>query len=253
MQHIIDVPSFVLVDGFSHRHVGQCSSTNSALMELPVGHDRSWLTAGTQTQGKGRSGRSWTSENGNLFASVRLENPSAPEQAAGLSFVMALAARDAICQTASGIDAKLKWPNDILIDGMKLAGILLEAMTAPDGDITTVCGIGVNCRHAPASQTALYATTSLAARGYLVEPERLFVHLAKAFAERLSQWDRGKGMASICADWKQVSAGIGTQINARAGGTESHGIFRDITPEGHLLLETKAGVEVITAADIFLA
>lgn len=243
----------MLGNGFIHLHVDECESTNSELLNLPAGHDRLWLTADSQTGGRGRSGRNWISSQGNLFASVRVENPSAPEHAAGLSFVLALAAKDAVREVADGLDVKLKWPNDMLVSGKKLAGILLEATSDAAGQITTVCGVGINCRYTPDSQNTLYAATSLMECGYAVEPAQLFSKLTVSFAKRLAQWDRGAGMASICADWKQVAAGIGTEIKARTGETERRGIFRDITPEGHLILETQAGIETITAADIFLA
>ncbi|MEM1366255.1 MAG: biotin--[acetyl-CoA-carboxylase] ligase [Pseudomonadota bacterium] len=229
-----------------------CGSTNLELIKLPAGHDRLWLTADEQSGGRGRNGRKWVSDRGNLFASIRLENPSELKLAAGLSFVLALAAKDAIDALEVDIDVKLKWPNDLLVDGAKIAGILLEANCKPGTDLTIVCGVGINCAHAPGGAETLYPTTSLLAEGLSIKAQALFVHLWRAFGRRLAQWDRGHGMASICADWKLVAAGIGSEITARTGGTERRGIFRDITSEGRLLLETSAGMETIAAADIFL-
>ncbi|MEN0088277.1 MAG: biotin--[acetyl-CoA-carboxylase] ligase [Pseudomonadota bacterium] len=254
MSDMADVPEFILGADFRHRHMRSCGSTNSELLMLDAGHDRLWLTADAQSGGRGRSGRQWMSEPGNLFASVRLEDPSSPQYAAGLSFVLALAAKDAIdVASANQVDIELKWPNDIVVEGAKLAGILLEATSASTGIITAICGVGVNCAHAPDGSATLYRTTSLAEQGCTIEPADLFAHLWSAFNSRLAQWNRGHGMASICKDWKRAAAGIGSSITARTGGSERRGIFRDITPEGHLLLETSAGMETITAADIFLA
>lgn len=192
------------------------------------------------------------SEEGNLFASVRLENPSSLDKAAGLSFVLALAARDAVVASGAIPELRLKWPNDMLVGGAKIAGLLLEANTLPTGQFAVVCGVGINCAHAPDREGTLYETTSLADLGFSLEPQDLFAHLWQAFVSRLELWDQGHGMAAICAEWKRHAAGLGQTITARTGNGERRGIFRDLTPDGHLIIDTAQGRETITAADIFL-
>ena len=161
-----------------------------------------WIAARSQTAGRGRRGRSWTSEPGNLYASLLLSDPSPPERAAELSFVAALAAYDAVAEVA-GLAGRLaiKWPNDVLCDGAKLAGILIEGQGA-----SVVVGIGINCAHHPAGTP--YPATDLAACGVRVSPDRLFEALASAMRRRLAQWDRGTGFASIRADWLARAAGL---------------------------------------------
>src|SRR5882672_7612875 len=108
-----------------------------------------WITARAQSAGRGRRGRAWVSEPGNLYATLLLTDPAPPARAAQLSFVAALAVHDAIAQLAPSLAPRLalKWPNDVLCDGRKAAGILIEAEGAHP--LIVAVGIGVNCRHHP--------------------------------------------------------------------------------------------------------
>src|SRR4029077_5586580 len=110
-----------------------------------------WITARTQTAGRGRRGRTGVSDPGNLYATLLLTDPAPPERAAQLSFVAALATHDAIAACAPALIRRLalKWPNDILLDGAKVAGILIEAEGARP--LLVAVGIGINCRHHPAA------------------------------------------------------------------------------------------------------
>src|SRR5690348_5434067 len=108
-----------------------------------------WITAAEQTAGRGRRGRPWVSAPGNLYASLLLVDPAPLGQVAQVSFVAALAVHDAVTDVASALAPRLtlKWPNDVLGEGRKLAGILIEGEgTRP---LLTVIGLGVNCRHHP--------------------------------------------------------------------------------------------------------
>src|SRR5262249_7355107 len=127
-----------------------------------------WLTAQQQTAGRGRRGRIWVSEPGNLFASLLLADPSPPARAPELSFVAALAVHDATATLLPGAASRLalKWPNDVLIDGKKFCGILVEGEGA-----AVVVGIGVNCMHHPVQ--AAFPATDLAASGLAVTPDDL--------------------------------------------------------------------------------
>ena len=112
-----------------------------------------WITAVTQTQGRGRMDRSWASPPGNLYASLLLREPAAPERAPELGFVAALALRDAIIAEAPALASRLafKWPNDLLLAGKKCAGILIEGDVGVDNRVNAVIGIGVNCASHPAT------------------------------------------------------------------------------------------------------
>src|SRR5215813_8228038 len=133
------------------------ASTNSEALAYARAGEQGplWITARAQTAGRGRRGRTWVSEPGNLYGTLLLTDPAPPERAAQLSFVAALATHDAVSACAPALGGRLtfKWPNDVLLDGAKLAGILIEAEgTRP---LLVAVGIGVNCRHHPAATESL--------------------------------------------------------------------------------------------------
>jgi BirA family biotin operon repressor/biotin-[acetyl-CoA-carboxylase] ligase len=173
-------------------------STNGEALALARAGDRGpvWVTASSQTAGRGRRGRAWVSEPGNLYASLLLTDPSPPQRAAELSFVAALAVHDAVGGRVPGVAARLalKWPNDLLIDRCKFAGILIEGEGA-----AVVIGIGVNCTHHPADTA--YPATDLASAGIRATPEGVFAALSAAMVVRLDQWKRGEDFPAIRTDW----------------------------------------------------
>jgi BirA family biotin operon repressor/biotin-[acetyl-CoA-carboxylase] ligase len=248
-----DAPRFSIAHGFTHVHLEEVGSTNTTLIQLAgQGEDRLWLSATRQISGKGRSGRSWQSTPGNLFASVLLEDPAPADKAAGLSFACALALHDAMSARSGGAELSIKWPNDILINKRKVAGLLLEATQLGGGRLALVAGFGANCAHHPdVDEQVLFPPTSLRSEGFDVTAEALFAALHPAFANRLDQWDRGHGLSAILSDWKARAHGIGTEIRARTGTEELHGIFENIDETGRLVLRLRHGVRHISAADVF--
>ena len=210
-----------------------------------------WITAAQQTAGRGRRGNAWTSEPGNLYASLLLTDAAPPAHLPELCFVVALAVRDAAVETAPQLapKLKLKWPNDLLLDGAKLAGILIEAESA-GGRGATVAGIGVNCAHHPVDTG--YPASDMAAAGAAVTPEHLFRSLSGAMCRRLAQWDRGSGFAAIRAEWLTHAAGIGGDIVVRLPGRELAGTFETLDRMGRLMLRLPAGtLEAITVGEVF--
>jgi BirA family biotin operon repressor/biotin-[acetyl-CoA-carboxylase] ligase len=210
-----------------------------------------WVTAKEQTAGRGRRGNEWISVRGNLYATLLVLNPSAADVAAQLSFVAALAVHDAIgdCATALRENLTLKWPNDVLCGGNKLAGILIEG-EAVATRFAVAIGIGVNCKHHPA-QTS-YPATDLVAVGAEVSAEDLFYALSATMLRRLTQWGRGSGFAAIRSDWLERSAGIGDQMRVRLPGRELFGRCEGLDEGGRLLLRVADGtVQTITAGDVF--
>jgi BirA family biotin operon repressor/biotin-[acetyl-CoA-carboxylase] ligase len=205
-----------------------------------------WITARRQTAGRGRQGRGWTSEPGNLYASLLLSEPSPPERAPELSFVAALAVHDAITDVAELAGRlAIKWPNDLLCDGAKLAGILIEGQGP-----SVVVGIGVNCLQHPSD--AAYPATNLAACGVDVSPQRLFDALARAMDCRLTQWGRGSGFASIRRDWLARATGLGSDVHVGTAERDLFGRFETIDDAGRLVLRLPDGrSEAIAAADVF--
>jgi len=212
-----------------------------------------WITAERQTAGRGRRGNAWTSEPGNLYASLLLADAAPAARLPEVCFVAALALRDAVRGTAPKLASKLKlkWPNDLLLGGAKFAGILIEAETV-GGRTTSVVGIGVNCAHHP-GDTA-YPATHLAANGAAVTPAALFRALTGTMVARLAQWERGAGFSAIRAEWLSHAAGIGGDLVVRLPDRELRGKFESLDSAGRLMLRLPAGtLEAITAGDVFPA
>jgi BirA family biotin operon repressor/biotin-[acetyl-CoA-carboxylase] ligase len=167
----------------------------------------------------------------------------------GLSFVAALALHDAIaeCASALGPRLKVKWPNDLLLGGEKLAGILIEGESDPV--FSVAIGVGVNCATHP--DDVVYPATDLAAGGALVTPAQVLTVLSAAMTRRLAQWARGDGFAGIRADWLKRAAGLGEIIRVRLPERELSGRFNGLDEAGRLLLEQPGGVLAITAGEVF--
>jgi BirA family biotin operon repressor/biotin-[acetyl-CoA-carboxylase] ligase len=227
---------------------GTIDSTNAELLRLARAGERGplWVVARRQSAGRGRRGRTWVSEPGNLYASLLLTDPAPPERAPELSFVGALALHDAIAGRIPGLAArlKLKWPNDLLIDRHKFAGILVEGEGA-----AVVAGFGVNCIHHPAG--VAYPATDLAAAGVRATPEGVFMPLSAAMVVRLGEWGRGAGFAQIRADWLKRAAGLGKPTTIALLEGERSGIFEGIDDRGCLLLRLADGtIQAIAAGDV---
>jgi len=228
-------------------------STNAEALELARRGERGplWITALEQLAGRGRRGNAWASPPGNLYATLLLTDPAPSDRAPELSFVAALAVDDAILDCAPGLRGKLalKWPNDVLCGGLKLAGILIEGEGHIAG-LAVAVGIGVNCIHHPPQTT--HPATDLAAAGVKVSAESLFEALSAAMLERVAQWNRGLGFAGIRADWMMRAAGIGGDMRVRLPGRELLGRGEALDERGRLLLRLADGsLQTIAAGDVF--
>lgn len=209
-----------------------------------------WIVAREQTAGRGRRGRTWASPPGNLYASLLLTDPSPPPRAAELSFVAALALHDAISLLAPAVASRLalKWPNDLLGDGAKLAGILVEGEGT--GIVVAAIGIGVNCAHHPAGTG--FPATDLAAMGAPASPDALFTALSGAMAQRLNEWRRGEGFAAIRAAWLARAVGLGKPVRVALAGGQLEGCFEALDPAGRLVLRKADGSSAtIAAGEVF--
>jgi len=241
--------------------LGTTGSTNAKARLRAQEGDRGplWIAATAQTEGRGRRGRGWISPPGNLYATLLLSEPSPFENAPQLAFVAALALRDAVVLEVSALAARLKfkWPNDLLLDGRKCAGILIEGEAAPEGGaqkgFIVVIGIGVNCRsHPSAAEGGSFPATDLAVHGATITPEQLFARLSATMCRRLAQWDRSRGFAAILADWLKDARGIGEPIAVRDGDAQIQGRFVGLDHAGHLVLErADGGLTKIAAGDVF--
>jgi BirA family biotin operon repressor/biotin-[acetyl-CoA-carboxylase] ligase len=227
------------------------TSTNTEALALAQKGERGplWVTASRQSAGRGRRGRIWVSEGGNLFASLLLTDPAPIEHWPQLSFVAALAVHDAIAELASAVRPRLtiKWPNDLLLDRTKFAGVLIEGEGS--GMSALAVGIGVNCASHPTDTD--YPATDLAVAGASVLPEALFAALSAKMLGRLAQWNRGEHFSTIRADWLSRAAGLSENIRVRLADRDLVGRFETIDDTGRLvLLVPDAGREVISAADV---
>jgi BirA family biotin operon repressor/biotin-[acetyl-CoA-carboxylase] ligase len=210
-----------------------------------------WVTARQQTAGRGRRGSAWISPPGNLYATLLVSDPAPAESAPQLSFVAGLAVHDAIVDCAAALRKKLalKWPNDILCEGKKLAGILIESEMI-EARLAVAIGIGVNCMHHPL-ETA-YPAADLATAGAAVVAEDLFAALSGAMARRLAQWRRGLGFASVRADWLERATGMDGELRVRLPGREMFGRGQALDERGRLILRLADGtLQTITAGDVF--
>ncbi|HVH79438.1 MAG TPA: biotin--[acetyl-CoA-carboxylase] ligase [Stellaceae bacterium] len=210
------------------------------------------ICAGEQTLGRGRRGRAWASPPGNLYASILLRPECSVGAVAQLGFVAALSLAAAIDDLAPKIIIRCKWPNDLLANEKKVAGILLETeMTAADHADFTVVGTGVNLASSPPDTP--YPATSLAAEGAEgIAPTVLVGTYIRHFADYLSLW-RAQGFAPIRDAWLARAAGLGEPIQVRLERSTLDGRFLDLDNDGALLLDLPTGCRRITAGEIFPA
>ncbi|MGE3831218.1 MAG: biotin--[acetyl-CoA-carboxylase] ligase [Parvibaculaceae bacterium] len=226
------------------RHFTEIDSTNAEAHRLAARGEAGplWLVADRQTAGRGRLGRHWISEPGNLYATI-LFTITAPSPVVGqVSFPAALAVHETAASVLpKGADGlAIKWPNDVLLGGAKFAGILAETLNQnADGTITLAIGFGINIAHAP--QGTPYPVTTLAQRGANVAPMDLHVVLAKALTKWLAAWDEGRGFDAVRREWLSRASGLGRTFAATSGRTALSGAFVGLGDDGAMILELADG------------
>ncbi len=214
-----------------------------------------WILALEQTKGRGRRGRTWIAPKGH-FAATLVMRPSEPPQVVALrSFVAALALFDAFAAVMGRAEGlSLKWPNDVLLNGGKVAGILLESAGVGTKLGYLAIGIGVNLIEAPQSalvEPGAVSPVSLAGEtGIFLTPEEFLNLLAPAYAHYEAQFST-YGFAPIREAWLARAAKLGEVITARTMQSETRGRFDTVDAEGNLVLSTATGRAVIPAAEIF--
>lgn len=224
----------------------QAGSTNDeALARLRASDTPLWLTAERQTAGRGRRGRPWSSEAGNLYASYAFA-PDWPQRVFGLlPLACAVALGDALA--TFGITPGLKWPNDVQIDGMKCAGILIEAETSATRR-RAVIGFGVNVSHAPDG----VAATHVGAYAPEATAQTVFAALRPALAAALAALAAPDGIGATRARWLQRAVGIGLPVVVRYDSNSIEGRFLGLDEDGRLILEQEGGTRTISAGDVFV-
>lgn len=210
-----------------------------------------WITAAVQTAGRGRRGRAWSTQRGNLAATLLMVTDRPAAEAAQLSFVAALAACDLADACLGAGAARLKWPNDVLVHGRKAVGILVESGTRSDGRLWLAVGIGVNLKHAP--QDVERPATAFADHmaGPPPQPGAALDVLAPAFERWRAAWAT-QGFAAIAAGWTERAAGLGERCVARLPTRTVEGVAEGLDADGALRLRLDGGgLERITAGDVF--
>ncbi len=242
-------------------------STNAEALAAASAGDAGglWIVARQQTAGRGRRGRPWSSPHGNLAASLLLLPDVDPAVAATLGFVAGVALSRALATVLpaglvrigiDGADAAdgsgrvaLKWPNDVLADGAKLAGILLEAGKAPSGRQAIVVGIGINVVAAP--EWLPYPATSIAGLGVTRTAEQVFEVLSDTWVDAFALWNDGRNVAAVLEQWRGAAAGIGSPVAVTQDGQTVRGVFETIDEAGRLILRANDNRRiVITAGDV---
>lgn len=206
-----------------------------------------WIRAERQTAGRGRVGREWASPPGNLYTSTLVRQRSCDPPAATLGFVAAIALDKIISIWARDAVFHIKWPNDVMANGAKLSGILLESI----GDAIVV-GIGVNLASHPDFRDRL--TTSIAAlTGSAPDPAIFLEYLAESFARWLAVW-RSEGLAPILAQWQARAHPVGAALKINLpDGDVLDGLYEGLSADGALRLRlADDAIRVIHAGDVFL-
>ncbi|MFA3917593.1 biotin--[acetyl-CoA-carboxylase] ligase [Ruegeria hyattellae] len=243
-------------EAYGKRVLDEVDSTlNEAARIAPALTGPEWILAHRQTAARGRRGRAWANPTGNLAATLVMRPFGTAENAALRSFIAALALFDAcVAVTGRANGLTLKWPNDVLLNGGKLAGILLESAGQGQGVNYLAIGIGVNLAEAPAAAQvedgALRPVSLFSETGALVTPEDFLTELAAAFARYETQF-QSYGFEPIRQAWLARAARLGEVITARTSTNETVGTFETVDGQGNLVLLTAKGRASIPAADIY--
>jgi len=234
----------------SHRFA-TLGSTNDELRRLAEAGARhgAAVLAGEQTAGRGRRGRGWYSPVGNLHLSVLLDRGPNPARSSELAFVAAVSLRETLAAIAPRARFTCKWPNDILAEGAKVAGMLLEAQPP-----FVILGTGVNVVAAPPPDAVQYKAISLAALGCAIDADALADRFFLALMARHRQW-ADEGFAPIRSLWLAHASGVGEAVTVRlADASMLEGRFGGLDDAGALLLDTPdGGRRPILAGDVFFA
>jgi BirA family transcriptional regulator, biotin operon repressor / biotin---[acetyl-CoA-carboxylase] ligase len=250
---LMDGSSLHFIDSYHLLSYDTIDSTEAKRLALAGGQHGAVIWAEEQTEGKGRDGRTWISDAGNLFCSLLLQ-PCAPHSALPqLSFVASLSLYRALESVVPAThELRLKWPNDLLLDGKKLAGILLETIPAENSDARwVILGMGVNVEHFP--QETRYPATSLKAVGVEIISAKIVLSRFLNFFEPIYDEWLERGFNSIRTQWLECAAFVNKPLTLTLGETKITGIFHGIDDGGQLLLQNEQDeIHAYAAGDLTL-
>ena len=252
-------------EGFRLEAHDSVGSTNALALEHARKGDlgKLWVVSKKQESGRGRRGRVWATPEGNLAATLLVITTGELRLAATLGFVAGLALADALDavvpngRVAIGLDGasqgknrfELKWPNDVLASGAKLAGILLESAILDGGRFAVAVGIGVNVVAYP--EDLPYPAISLRALGATCDAETLFLALSDAWSDNARLWNDGRGLAAVRQRWLERAAGLGGEVAVRIDGNVVRGTFETIDEDCRFVIRDDEGsVLTIAAGDV---
>ncbi|BDA84460.1 biotin--[acetyl-CoA-carboxylase] ligase [Aureimonas sp. SA4125] len=238
-----------------HLALDEVGSTNVVALDAARAGDPGslWVTAERQSAGRGRRARPWVSERGNLYASLLLIDPAGMVDLQNLPLVAAVGVRNGLAtlEGAARRDIRIKWPNDILVNGRKCVGILLESERLSDGRFAIVIGCGVNVENVP--DDTPYPVTGLRREGVTASVSDVFAALATGVEQALALWQRGRNFSAVRQTWIDHAAGIGMPCTVRMNNAVIEGTFVDLDDTGRLILaDDSGGRRSISAGDLFL-
>lgn len=236
-----------MTDAIPVRHSATIDSTNLEAQRLAADGvvGPLWIVADEQSGGRGRLGRNWVSAVGNLYASLLLPAAVSATAIPQISFVAALAVHDTVAEFCGAQAVRLKWPNDCLLGGAKVSGILCE--TAEGGQV--VIGTGINVAHAP--HGLAYRTAHLSQFAPSADVQAVFEVYARALTARLAMWAEGRGFATIMAAWNERAHGLNQPVQVTQGTRVLSGIFTGLGSDGALIVTGADGArETIYAGDV---
>ena len=213
-----------------------------------------WIVARRQTEGRGRRGRQWESQDGNLFSTLLQLTRKSPAEAAQVTFVAALAIADLLDAYAPPSLVTIKWPNDVMLAGQKTSGVLVESGAHESGGLWLAVGIGVNLAHAPEGTERPATALVHHLRGDVTAPptvEAAAATLAGAFDVWMARWET-LGFEPILDAWRARTAGLDGPAVARLGRETVEGMAEGVAPDGALKLRLADGsLRLISAGDVF--
>jgi BirA family biotin operon repressor/biotin-[acetyl-CoA-carboxylase] ligase len=249
------------------QHFAELDSTNAEAMRRAVAGERGplWISAGRQSAGRGRAGRTWNSDDGNLYASLLVSLLAPAPKAYQLSLVagvMVYEALSAVLPPPAQAALRLKWPNDILIGGAKAGGILIESTvvtrerdgqpeTADGMRLAAIIGIGINIATHPVNLDR--PVTSLGAHGATPASEALLARFAAAADHWIAVWRNGEDFAAIRKAWLTRAHPIGERMSINTGSERVTGTFEGLDADGSLLIDAGAGIRRFAFGDVSLA
>ena len=213
-----------------------------------------WIVARRQSAGRGRRGRQWESQDGNLFSTLMQVTRKSPAEAAQVTFVAALAIADLLDAWAPASLVTIKWPNDVMLAGQKASGVLVESGAHESGGLWLAVGIGINLVSAPEGTERPATALAHHLRGDVASPptiEAAAAKLAEAFNVWMTRWET-LGFQPILDAWTARTAGLDGPAVARLGRETIEGRAEGVAPDGALKLRLADGsLRLISAGDIF--